>query len=311
MTTCSCGKHHITTNTLRKKTLTEIARQDPTRTLSLRRSFEADIKRRFTQLKRAIIQAVAIDDIFGLKTRNPVTINQDLEPRQYEFMRSDAKVKAFMDWLKEMERKGILMTTMGFGVTGEQPWTNIYIQSSYQRGISRARQELKKAGYDVPDAMGFIPGGQDPIVLAFNAPFHADRVALAYTRTFSELQGITAAMDQQISRVLAQGLAEGISPYQIARNIVDRVDRIGMTRARMLARTEVVSAHHQATINEYEQWGVKGVSVLAEWLTAGFGVCPQCLALAARSPYTLQEIRGLIPVHPNCRCTTIPVLKEK
>lgn len=301
----------LTENTKRKVSLSTILKQDPTRTLSLRRSFEADVKRRFTQLKRDVIQAIVIDDVFGLRKRNPVTLNQDLEPRQFEFMRTDAKIKAFMDWLKEMERKGILTTTTSYGRIGEEPWTNTYIQSSYQRGMSRARQELKKAGYDVPEAQGFIPGGQDPIVAAFNSPFHADRVALAYTRTFSELQGITSAMDQQISRALAQGLAEGQSPYQIARTIVDRVDKIGLTRARMLARTEVVSAHHQATINEYEQWGVKGVSVLAEWLTAGFGVCPRCLALAARSPYTLQEIRGLIPVHANCRCTTTPLLKEK
>ena len=310
MQPCTCD-NHTTINAPRKKFLSATLWRDPTRTLSLRRSFEADVKRRFNKLKRAIIQAVAMDDIFGLKSRSPVTLNQDLGPRQFEFMRSDAKVKAFMDWLKEMERKHILTTTTGFGVVGEQLWTNTYIQSSYQRGMSRARQELKRMGYDVPEAQGFIPGGQDPVVAAFNAPFHADRVALAYTRTFSELQGITAVMDQQISRVLAQGLAEGISPYQIARNIVDRVDKIGVTRARMLARTEVVSAHHQATINEYEQWGVKGVHVMAEWLTAGFGVCPVCLSLAAKSPYTLQEIRGLIPVHPNCRCTTIPVLKEK
>ena len=141
----------------------------------------------------------------------------------------------------------------------------------------------------------------------FNAPIHVDRIGLLYTRTFSELKGITQAMDQQISRVLAQGIAEGRNPREIARILNNRVDKIGITRARALARTEIIRAHHQATIAEYKQFGVEGVKVKAEWLTAGYGVCPECSDLEGRV-FTLDKIEGMIPLHPNCRCVAIPYL---
>ena len=78
-----------------------------------------------------------------------------------------------------------------------------------------------------------------------------------------------------------------------------------------MARTEVIRAHHQATIAEYRQFGVEGVNVKAEWLTAGYGVCQQCLDLERGGPYTLDQSEGTIPAHVNCRCCAIPYLGEK
>ena len=288
-------------------------RSDPTRTLSLRRQFVAEMDRRFKAVVKEIVTAVVDIDVFGLKERSHTIsiLTTNLEPRQFEFVSSDQKINQFMQWLDEMVRKHILTVTSRADVrVGEAPWTNLYIQSAYQRGIARARAELRKKGYDVPSTTGADFTGKNPVAVAFNQPFHADRVAIAYTRSFNELKGITKSMDQQISRVLAQGLAEGSSPYDIAHSLVDRVAKIGVTRARTLARTEVVSAHHQATINEYEVWGASGVTVQAEWLTAGFGVCPICAPREGKI-YSLEQVRGMIPVHPNCRCCAIPVVKGR
>lgn len=290
---------------------------DPTRTLTLRKSFEAQMVRRFKVIIKAIVQAVVKDDVFGLIPReHAIHALAELKPRQFEFISSDQKISKFMEWLEEMVNANVLEVIPRPGTrTGSAPWTNIYIQSAYQKGLARARQELKAKGYDVPTAQGALPGSRDTISVAFNQPMHADAVAIAYTRAYDGLKGITQAMDQQISYVMAQGLAEGRGAMDIARNLVNRVEKIGITRARMLARTEIVNAHHQATINEYEQWGVQGVSVQAEWLTAGFGVCPECLRLARGGDvkpgiYSLGKIRGMIPVHPNCRCAAIPVIKD-
>jgi hypothetical protein len=299
--TCTCNHNHLTIN--------GVLRQDPTRTQMLRKAFEGQMKKRFNIIKQAIILNVAKKDIFALDKKKPITILEEFIDRQFQFTRSDQKINSFMEWLNEMEKKHILTVTERPGIhTGSEPWTNIYVQSAYQKGISSARQKLRKAGYDVPRGEG--PLGRDSIGVAFNQLIHAEAAAMAFTRTFSELRGITSVMDQQISRVLAESLAGGKGAYQTARDMVDRVDNIGINRARMVARTEIVRAHHVATIKEYEQWGVEGVDVVAEWLTAGFGVCPECMGLAKKSPYTLREIFDLIPVHPNCRCTSIPRVKK-
>ena len=182
---------------------------------------------------------------------------------------------------------------------------NIYIRSAYQRGVLRAAAELKKRG---------LPHLSLSLGEIFNHPFHVDAVALLYTRSFNELKGITNEMDKQISRILAEGLANGENPRKIAYDIVGRVDKIGISRARVLARTEIIRAHHEANINEYELAEVSGLEVYAELLTAGDSrVCERCFALEKRSkttPYTIKEKRGVIPVHPNCRCVAVPFTKE-
>lgn len=286
-----------------------ILRQDPARIGAIQKRFATEFRRRLKSFQRELVNAIVTLDVFGLTDRSHA-LRFNVEPRQYEFLRSDAKVDEFMKWLDEMVRKEILtVERRAAGTIGTQVWSDVYIQSAYQQAIRKARRELRRQGYDVPPDQ--VIGGRDSVITSFNAPFHADRVALAYTRTFNGMKGLTDSIKKDMSRVLAQGLAEGRSPYDIAKGVSDLVDG-NIKRANMIARTEVANAHHQATVNEFEQWGVEGVSVVAEWLTAGFGVCPVCEDLAkggdiAPGLYSLNQIRGMIPVHPNCRCTITPV----
>ena len=296
---------------------------DPTHTKTLRDNFVKEADRRFKALKLVIKQSIVDNDCFNLREENntPVTqaapsnttgpswqnIKGEFNPipaRRFNFARSGDKVQGFMDWLGEQENKGILQVSEApqMGEAMEKQWQNKYIQSSYKKGITRGRQELQNAGYSVPSIEQ--QGGVDA---AFNQPFHADRVGAMYTRAFNELKGITNAMDQQISRTLADGMAQGLGPEQMARNINDRVDKIGRARARTLARTETIRAHHTATIQEYESAGAEGVTVKAEWSTAGdTKVCPLCAPLEGQE-YDLKTIRGMIPRHPNCRCVALPL----
>lgn len=277
------------------------AKRDPTRTQTIRKRFEQDIAGRFQRLRKRIKDKILQDEAFG-------DIGEPIRNRgEFDFPRSSEKVNAFMAWLKEQEQAGaidlIVTEPSRFGV--DQRWANVYIDTAYQQGIRRARVELNKQGVDTLDTT-------DPTqtLAGFNNPVHADRVGLIYTRVYSDLKGITDEMDKQISRVLAQGIAEGLNPLEIARQITDRVDKIGITRARVLARTEIVRAHHQANIQEYKNAGIDEVEIVAEFVTAGDDrVCPQCESLNGNI-YTIDAAEGLIPVHPMCRCVATPVLRE-
>ena len=72
----------------------------------------------------------------------------------------------------------------------------------------------------------------------------------------------------------------------------------------------MIRAHHVATIQEYRRAGVEGVIVDVEWLTGG-NPCGICADFASKGVYTLDEIEGLIPVHPNCTCSTRPIPRVK
>lgn len=203
----------------------------------------------------------------------------------------------------------------------EAAWTNMYVWDSYKRGVMRARMEMIRAGVKVPtiDESGGIN-------VVMGLPFHMDRVGLLFTRVFTELKNITSAMDLQISKILAQGLIDGDGPALLARKIVATIngtgaDTLGITdtlgrfipaqrRAMILARTEIIRAHHAATIQEYRNWGLLNIIVKGEWRTAGDDrVCPECESMNGKV-FELDVIEGMIPKHPQCRCIALPWIKE-
>jgi SPP1 gp7 family putative phage head morphogenesis protein len=231
----------------------------------------------------------------------------------------------------EMRREILQVSNINaIGESIDAAWTNMYIADSYKRGLQRGRIELTRAGYTgIPSIEQ--TGGID---VSFNTPVNIDRVGTLYTRVFNDLKGITDAMDTQISRVLSQGMIDGDNPRTLARRlnkiITGRGENLGITdtlgryipgkrRAQMLARTEIIRAHHLGTVQEYRNWGAEGVHVQAEWITAGDNrVCDQCQSLVGTWNkqhfttfiYTLDEVQGMIPVHPNCRCLALPYKAE-
>ena len=276
---------------------------DPTKTTTVRRQFLAEVTRRFRELSRRIREVIVEQDGFGLTNPDPNVIPLRANRGQFEFIRSSEKIEAFLRWLQAAQASAILEIIPGRPITrsGQVAWADKYIETAYQRGIADAGRKLRGAGVIVDD--GWIRN-------AFNRPIHADRLGLIFTRVFNELKGITEAMDQRISRTLAIGIGEGLGAQAIARELADEVSKIGITRAKVLARTEVIAAHAEATLNSFEEAGVDGVEVESEFATAGDSkVCPQCQGLEGRR-FTLSEARGIIPVHPNCRCAWLPVVKE-
>lgn len=275
----------------RQLTANQAKRYDPTQTTQLRQRFEGELSRRFRKLKGSINRHLVDQDALGLRVN-------------FAFPRSAAKVAQFMEWLKDQQRVGILEVTRGGALSraGETTWMTTYIQSAYQKGLARSANRLRAAGADV---------AEDWVARAVTRPFHADRAGLLYTRAFADLEGITAVMDQQISRVLTQGLIEGRGARDLAKLVNDRVDKIGITRARMLARTETIRAHAEGSLNTYEEAQVLGVELEAEFATAqDSSVCPECEAAAKGGPYTLAEARGMVPLHPNCRCAWLPIVGD-
>lgn len=266
-------------------------RIDPTKTTMLRKRFEADFTRRFRALIKDIRQTVSTEDGFGLKTA-----------RRFDFPTNQAKVSGFMSWLQGREDFHLFEGTLSRprAVAAQRQWMNTYIDTAYRRGIRESITELRSAGGQVSDS--YVQSG-------FLRPVHADRAGIIFTRSYDELRGITSAMDGQISRVLSEGIMNGKNPLAIARDIVNRVEKIGITRARLLARTEVIAAHAEAKLNTYTDAGLTVVGLKSEWLTAGDEkVCDECDAASNKGPYAIESSHGLIPLHPNCRCTWIPVI---
>jgi SPP1 gp7 family putative phage head morphogenesis protein len=226
------------------------------------------------------------------------------------FNRSKEKLADFIKWLQEQVDKGLIeigeFDQIGSGVESEL--TNKYIADSYKRKELRSQYGIEKG--------------------AFDSPFHIDRVGLLFTRVFSDLQGITEAMDAVISRILAQGMTDGDGPALLARKIEAAINGTGLgdlgitnefiadtiisakKRAKMIAHTEMMRAYHKSSMQEFRNWRELGIDAKAEWKTAGDNrVCDLCNALEGKI-FTVEEIEDMIPLHPECRCIALPYIEE-
>jgi len=306
---CSCSDH-------RGFVVDERRRADPTGLTSVRRRYESDMVRRFRELKRVVMAAVVRLDVLGLKKSNRPDLTSTLfgsafaggalpsrdavpvpTPGEFAFERSSQKVNAFMRWLRQAQSEGILEVMQGTDreIAGAAAWQNVYIDSAYQKGI---RDAYSRVGQQIPGGIGG----------AFNQPVHADAAGLIYTRAYEALEGVTNVMSTSISRTLAQGMIEGMNANELGSLLGEQIEKIGVTRGRLIARTEMTAAYAEATLNSYEEMEVEGVEVEAEVATAGDDVvCPECEALEGKT-FSIEEARGLLPVHPNCRCALIPVV---
>ena len=122
---------------------------------------------------------------------------------------------------------------------------------------------------------------------------------------------LTADLQSTIDETLTEALKDRkVKGRTVANAVVARIDKVGMNRSKVIAATETVAAYADGALDLAEELGVKNVEAEVEFTTAGDKkVCPLCRPLEGRI-YTLEEARGVIPVHPNCRCRWRPVMDK-
>ena len=265
-----------------KKIHINVSSKDPTQTLTIRKRAVAEINGRFNRIK-GVIRETIIDN------RALHTNVSAADSGRFAFLRDADKVGEFRKWLDEQINQEILTGS----ARPADHWLNRYISTSYTRGAKKTQNILKK----------FYPDLPDPTISVFSNPAHTKRAELIYTRAFSDLQGVTDTMATQMSGVLSDGIVQGRGIKQIARDLNNRVDKIGKVRSRLLARTEVVEAHNSASIVEA---GILedeiGEEVKMRWITSLDGRERASHRARHRKIFTRKRAQQLIG-EPNCRCS--------
>ena len=280
-------------------------RLDPTRTTLLRKSYMKEMRRRFLSLLKKVVEAIGELDVLGLEDSQPIAFNQAVlnqmpSKQAWRFLTDAQKLDAFNVWFDEMVEAEILQVDY----KGE-PWMAKYVYSAYKKGSLRAYIDSHKK--QMLEKMDFYQGKRAQFLeSAFNQPERLSKLQFLYTRSYEELKGITSSMSQQIGRILADGIATGRSPRTLATDLAKGITGITKKRALVMARTEIIAAHAEGQLDAFEEMGIQDIAVMAEWSTAGDDrVCEECATLDA-VVMTVEEARGLLPRHPNCRCAWIP-----
>jgi SPP1 gp7 family putative phage head morphogenesis protein len=267
---------------------------DPTKTAALRRRYTQAMNRRFRDLAKEVRESFS---------NGALTINQGAGPGEFDKPTMAQRVEAFKLWL-DTAISATILEVAGRAIRDfRRYWQDSFIRAAYIRGIN-----------DIEAALRVIDKLVAPIAsieVSLRTGLHAETLELMNARVFQGLKGITDDMAAKLSEIFSRSLIEGVGPKVIAKRIIDAISGISRRRAMVMARTEVIRVYTEARLNTMEQNGVPGVRADVELLTAGDSrVCSKCKSLEGRV-YTIQEARGVIPVHPQCRCTWIGARKEQ
>lgn len=146
--------------------------------------------------------------------------------------------------------------------------------------------------------------------------FIDDRLGAVQTyllkRVFEMAKKITKETNDQLGATLARAVSEGMSIPQATKEVGELFDSFEKYRSERIARTEIVRASNFATEEAFKE---SGVVEGKEWLATidertgelDAALDGQVVKLGAdfkaggeRVPYP--------PLHPNCRCTLIPII---
>ena len=288
---------------------------DPTNTEGIRERFLRKVRQRFKRLRGRIREVVGYaEDRLNLTQDATLAEAEDIE----RFPTDGGKTRAFVRWLRERLREGVLERTDREAVRNGEHWTATHIRAAYRRGWENARERIENAG-----------AGTEPVEAIVELGVPERQLRRLYTRTYDALESVTADATDAVRETLTEGLAEGVNPREMARRLTKEVRTIQHTQAEVLARTEVINSYAEATLDRYERGGVDGVTVSGEIATADDArVCPICEAIEG-AEYGTDEMREATfefeasesepdhlggeypvkpPVHPRCRCAILPVI---
>lgn len=181
----------------------------------------------------------------------------------------------------------------------DKPWWESFIKAGFNKGAARAFDDVKKPGLLPKDAHEFHRGSRRQFLQRATT---ASKVSInkLHRRVEQDLDNIIEAMSTDLENSLRDALSSGQNINRIAKIITERIEKIGITRAELVAKTRTVEAHSEGQLAAFEEMGISNIGIEVEWTTAG-NPCPLC---AAMSGVVLkpEDAHGLIPRHPNCMC---------
>lgn len=158
------------------------------------------------------------------------------------------------------------------------------LRGASDSGTSLAEELVRAVGNE--SAIGFA---QVPV----------EAVAFAAQNAYQRLSRHSDDFREKASTIVTQGLIQGWGTDEIARQLRGAAD-ITRSRAETIARTEALAAHNEAAQAAYAQHGLEAFQFIA---TADDRTCPYCSARNMRV-YKMGESQP--PVHPRCRCYSLP-----
>lgn len=212
---------------------------------------------------------------------------------RWQFATDADKINQFAAWLKAQISAEITSRE------AEALWEK-YAKDAMAKGLGRTFDDVKEAA---ADDLTFYAGSREQFLKdAFSQPVATDKLKLLAERSYTDLKGVTDDMAVKMRRTLMDGMGQGDNPLDIGKRLADELD-ISEQRAETIARTELTRAHAEGTLLGMKSMGIEKTTAEIELSAAGDGrMCEECAELDGQV-FDIDEASGIIPIHPNCRCS--------
>lgn len=122
----------------------------------------------------------------------------------------------------------------------------------------------------------------------------------------TKIKGINDTTLEQLKVTLQDGIDLGEGVDDLAKRVRETYEDAKGYRAETIARTETISAFTEGNRQLYQESGVKQLQF---YTATDERVCEECYSKHGNK-YGIDEAGGIIPVHPQCRCTWVAVMDE-
>lgn len=221
------------------------------------------------------------------------------------------------------QRKEVLSNIQGLGKATNKDY-NLFNETSYSKRIVTATVPVVTDLAEVQGGLAMVFAGDDTAEFLLTAPFKQilERGTEQMASTVNELTL------EKLNTTLTEGVQAGEALGKLEARVNGVFDNLEGYRSEMIARTETLKSSNLAT-----QWGYQQTGFVTgkQWVVNP-DACPQCEEFEGRSvpledaflekgeSYTYTDEDGKTqeakneydtvetpPLHPNCRCTIVPV----
>lgn len=195
---------------------------------------------------------------------------------------------------------------------------DLYRFNRYYELLNNIQQELYKSGiritalynrhfYNLYKENSLLVGKQFNLATTINEETAKKVINAVWVNDGKNWSDRLWANQTLLANKLEQGMIDcvsaGYSPDLLKQSLMN-IFNTSYHNASTLARTELAHIYTQSTIEKYREAGITHYKFLA---TPDERECSQCQELNGKT-FPLDEVK--IPVHPNCRCTTLAVLEK-
>ncbi|EPM1825991.1 phage minor head protein [Providencia rettgeri] len=184
---------------------------------------------------------------------------------------------------------------------------NEYVSTAYERGTAQEYANLAQ------QSTAYAATQQSVATILLSEPYQL-RMALVRARVFEEMKGLSAQVKADMARILTDGIARGLNPREVARNLNEQ-SGIEIRRANRVARTEITTALRRARMDEADEASeVLNLETRQVHISALSPTTRPNHASRHGKIFTTDEQRDWWARDGNsinCKCSTVTILTDK